>query len=52
MQVEGQHIDSLLFMMATGGRVRNAYVTCLMQEDNPEKFGLILHMPRTGICSR
>ena len=25
MQVEGQHIDSLLFMMATGARVRNTY---------------------------
>ncbi len=36
-------------MMATGGRVRNAYVTCLMQEDNPEKFGLILHKYFEGI---
>ena len=30
-------------MMATGARVRNAYVTYLIQENNPEKFGLILH---------
>ena len=49
MQVEGQHIDSLLFMMATGARVRNAYVTYLIQEDNPEKFGLILHRYIFGI---
>ncbi len=30
-------------MVATGARVSNAYVTCPLQEDNPEKFGLILH---------
>ena len=31
-------------MLATGARVRNAYATYLQPEDNPEKFGLILHM--------
>ena len=39
----------MLPLSATGARVRNAYVTCLMQEDNPEKFGLILHMLLVGI---
>jgi hypothetical protein len=29
--------------LATGERVRNAYATCLVQEDSPEKSGLILH---------
>ena len=36
-------------MMATGGRVRNAYATCLRQEDKLEKFGLILHNILGGI---
>ena len=31
----------------SGARVRNAYATYLLQEDSPEKFGLILH--NTGI---
>ncbi len=43
MQVEGQHNFSLLRLMATGARVRNAYATCLSVGDNPEKFGLIPH---------
>ncbi len=29
--------------MTTGARVRNAYTIYLLQEDSPEKFGLILH---------
>ena len=29
--------------MATGARVRNAYVIYLQQRDSPEKFGLIPH---------
>ncbi len=41
MQVEGQHGLSLLRLMATGARVRNAYVTCLVERDNPVKVGLI-----------
>ena len=28
-------------MPATGGRVRNAYATCLKQGDKPGKLGLI-----------
>ena len=44
MQVEGQHGLSLLRLMATGARVRNAYATCLTEGDNPSKDGLI---PRT-----
>ena len=46
MQVEGQHGLSLLRLMATGARVRNAYATCLTEGDNPSKDGLI---PRTLI---
>ena len=34
----------MLLLMTTGGWVRNAYATCLLAEDNPEKFGLILHI--------
>ena len=41
MQVEGQRGQQCL--AATGGRVRNACATCLMLQDNPKKFGLILH---------
>ena len=41
MQVEGQHCS--LLQMATGARVSNAYATCLLQRDSPEKFGLIPH---------
>ena len=40
MQVEGQF---RLRAGATGGRVRNAYATCLMQGDSPWKRGLIPH---------
>jgi hypothetical protein len=29
--------------VATGARVSNAYATYPIPEDNPEKFGLILH---------
>ena len=29
-----------------------AYVTCLILEDNPEKFGLILHMLIEGIFDK
>ena len=36
-------------MVATGGRVRNAYATYLKQGDNLEKFGLIPHNIRYGI---
>lgn len=43
MQVEGQHELSLLSLMATGARVRNAYATCLTEGDNPLKDGLIPH---------
>ena len=41
MQVEGQHIDSLLLMMATGARVSNAYPTFPLLRDSPVKIGLI-----------
>ena len=43
MQVAGQHELSLLSLMATGARVRNAYAIYLLQRDSPEKFGLIPH---------
>ncbi len=46
MQVEGQHGLSLLRLMATGARVRNAYATCLTEGDNPLKDGLTPHMLR------
>ncbi len=49
MQVEGQRVNSLLFMPATGGRVRNAYGTYLSLEDNTEKSVLILHNIIGGI---
>ena len=42
MQVEGQHNTSVL--MATGERVRNAYVTYLVQENSFWKRELILHI--------
>ena len=41
MQVEGQHESSLLLLMATGARVRNAYPTCRVLRDSPLKGGLI-----------
>ena len=31
------------YLLTTGARVRNAYATYLIQEDSPEKSGLILH---------
>ena len=34
---------SLLPMTTTGGWVRNAYATCLIVENNPEKSGLMFH---------
>ena len=43
MQVEGQHVPSQDGMVATGARVSNAYATCPVPGDNPEKFGLIPH---------
>ena len=43
MQVEGQHVPPQGGMVATGARVSNAYATCPVPEDNPEKFGLKLH---------
>ena len=40
MQVEGQHVGSLLPAMATGARVSNAYPTCLSLRNSPVKTGL------------
>ncbi len=33
-------------LLTTGARVSNAYATCLIQRDSPEKFGLIPHVLR------
>ena len=41
MQVEGQHIGSLLSVMATGARVSNAYPTFPVVGHSPAKVGLI-----------
>ena len=41
MQVEGQHDDSLLLLMATGARVSNAYPTWPIHGDNLSKESLI-----------
>ena len=41
MQVEGQRVESLLSMLATGARVRNAYQTCLILGDSLAKVRLI-----------
>ena len=41
MQVEGQHGGSLLSLMATGARVRNACPTYPRLGDSPSKDGLI-----------
>ena len=41
MQVEGQHEQSLLCLMATGARVRNTYPICPRLGDSPSKDGLI-----------
>ena len=38
--------------MATGALVSNTYATCLLQGDNPEKFGLIPHSPRVRMAAR
>ena len=47
MQVEGQHGISLLILMATGARVRNAYATHPPPGDSPGKSGLTPHEERT-----
>ena len=44
MQVEGQHEVSLLTLMATGARVRNAYRTYLLHRDSLAKVRLIPDM--------
>ena len=41
MQVEGQHESSLLLLMATGARVRNAYPTFPLLSDSLPKGRLI-----------
>ena len=41
MQVEGQHGNSLLFWVATGARVSNAYPTCPLLRDSLAKVRLI-----------
>ena len=46
MQVEGQHESSLLDLMATGARVRNAYPIYPWLRDSPLKDGLI----PDGVC--
>ena len=54
MQVEGQHEASLLVLMATGARVRNAYPTFPSLRDSPSKDGLIpdvLYMVH-ALCSK
>ena len=43
MQVEGQRGKSLLFLSATGARVRNAYTIYPVLGNSPKKFGLIPH---------
>ena len=35
--------EKLASLLTTGARVSNAYTIYLLQEDSPEKFGLILH---------
>ena len=47
MQVEGQHDDSLLLLMATGARVSNAYPTFPLLGDNLAKVRL---MPYVVLC--
>ncbi len=44
MQVEGQHADSLLSVVATGARVSNAYPTCPILENRLSKERLILYV--------
>ena len=48
MQVEGQHDDSLLLLMATGARVSNAYPTFPIVENSPAKVGLMLYVVFCG----
>ena len=48
MQVEGQQVDSLLLMLATGARVSNAYPTFPLVGDSPAKVGLIPYVIRRG----
>ena len=48
MQVEGQHWDSLLFQMATGARVSNAYPTFPLVGHSPVKIGLIPYVVSRG----
>ena len=43
MKVEGQHESSLLLLMATGARVRNAYPTFPLLSDSLAKGRLIRH---------
>ena len=43
MQVEGHRGEEQSLPPATGARVSNAYATCPLQGDNPEKSGLIPH---------
>ena len=52
MQVEGQHAGSLLPVMATGVRVRNAYPTFPRLGHSPLKGGLIPDLPLEGIRER
>ena len=52
MQVEGQRVESLLSMPATGARVRNAYQTCLILGDSLAKVRLIpdvISLPHGGL---
>ena len=52
MQVEGQRVESLLSMSATGARVRNAYQTCLILGDSLAKVRLIpdvISLPHGGL---
>ena len=44
MQVEGQQIESLLLMLATGARVSNAYPTFPVVENSPAKVELMLYV--------
>ena len=48
MQVEGQQIESLLLMLATGARVSNAYPTFPIVENSPAKVGLMLYVVFRG----
>ena len=54
MQVEGQHDESLLLLMATGARVRNAYPTFPLPGNSPLKDGLMPYVVRRWhqICTK